>query len=530
MPELELWIGQESDAGLSRDLNEDYTAYLVPRDEAQRRRKGALFLVADGMGGRQGGEMASRKAVEQVMREYYADPSDDAADSLVRAFDIANRMVYDLAQADPARSGMGTTLVAAVIKGDPPQATIANVGDSRAYLLHGKRLNQITVDHSLVEEQVRAGVLTREQARRHPQRNVITRALGIKPRAEVDLFQVEMQKGDVLLLCTDGLSSELAERQIGHIIRSAPPHHAAARLVAQANAQGGRDNISVMVVQAGSTAQPSKQRNPRLARALIALAVACCLCATADVLLALQQGLVGNPIAAPQPAPIHYQGLTGDEMERLAGYLGYSNMLEMERQHPDQPDLAQAAVADLWPARRGVFLVGLARNWQCQAYEPKCTFRLKMTREKYQVECNPQLLDTGLTNLGGQYVRVFGYQEKEGEIVTAQIIDLGSKWWAWWLPPWKTIYRDGTSEKPVWVYGVADQGPYSPIKLEDYPALKRGNKILVRGKWLEGEFMTFEAEALFCLEEKWYVPVSGEPIPMPQPTVTLRPTDAATND
>ena len=145
--------------------------------------------------------------------------------SLVRAVQAANQQIHAQAQTDPSKSGMGTTLVAAVILGR--KVYVANVGDSRAYLINKGSMTQITDDHSWVEEQVRAGLLTPEQAKRHPQRNLVTRALGSKPSVDVDLFEGKVSTGDVILLCSDGLTGRVEDHEIAAIVRDHPPHEAA---------------------------------------------------------------------------------------------------------------------------------------------------------------------------------------------------------------------------------------------------------------------------------------------------------------
>ena len=235
-----------TDVGRVRSHNEDYVDFYVPPDPRQLERKGALYLVADGMGGHQAGEVASRGAVELVIGQYYSDTTHDVGTSLVRAFRAANKSIYDQAQADPSKAGMGTTLVAAVILGR--KVYVANVGDSRAYLINKAGIVQITEDHSWVEEQVRAGVLTPEQAAHHPQRNLVTRALGTKPQVEVDLFEGELGEGDFLLLCTDGLTGRVTDQEIATLVNGNPLEEAARRLVALANERGGNDNITVLIV------------------------------------------------------------------------------------------------------------------------------------------------------------------------------------------------------------------------------------------------------------------------------------------
>ena len=250
MTEPAYQIGKVSDTGPARERNEDYADYLLPEDEQAMRDKGSLFLVADGMGGHKAGQVASREAVDQVMGAYYADPERDVGDCLVRAIKTANEAIYDLAQADPEMAGMGTTVVAAVARDGGRRVTIANVGDSRAYVLRRQRLTQITIDHSWVEAQYQAGMLTREQTQKHPQRNLITRAVGIRPDVEVDVYRTKLRRGDALILCTDGVSGELSDEQIVQIATSHPPSSAAEELVAEANALGGTDNATALVVRA----------------------------------------------------------------------------------------------------------------------------------------------------------------------------------------------------------------------------------------------------------------------------------------
>jgi serine/threonine protein phosphatase PrpC len=245
---LDLAAAKLTDVGRKRPHNEDHVEYYVPPDPQQRAIKGAICLVADGMGGHQAGEVASHGAVDAVIAQYYGDPDPDVGTSIVRAIRAANKQIHSQAQADPSKSGMGTTLVAAVVLGR--KVYVANVGDSRAYLINRTGITQITEDHSWVEEQVRAGLLTPEQARRHPQRNLVTRALGSKPAVEVDLFEGEISAGDTLLLCSDGLTGRVKDQEIATIVRENLPIEAARLLVDQANERGGNDNITVLIVRA----------------------------------------------------------------------------------------------------------------------------------------------------------------------------------------------------------------------------------------------------------------------------------------
>ena len=247
-PPLDLVAAKLTDVGRARPHNEDYVDYYIPPDARQRTRQGVIYVVADGMGGHQAGEVASQGAVEVVIGQYYSDTTHDVGTSLVRAFRAANQQIHTQAQSDPSKGGMGTTLVAAVVLGR--KVFVANVGDSRAYLINRQGITQITEDHSWVEEQVRAGLLTPEQARRHPQRNLVTRALGSKPAVEVDLFEGEIGAGDALLLCSDGLTGRVEDQELAAMVREHAPQQAAQLLVDLANERGGNDNITVLIVSA----------------------------------------------------------------------------------------------------------------------------------------------------------------------------------------------------------------------------------------------------------------------------------------
>ena len=223
--------GAASDAGRVRPANED----AAVAEEG-------LFAVADGMGGHAAGEIASRVAVEALRS--------NAGDGLVEAVRLANRAVLDKAAEDPALRGMGTTVCAlALVEGDPPQVLVVNVGDSRAYLLRDGELQQLTDDHNLVAELEREGRITHEEALVHPQRNIITRVLGNDPDVEVDQFPIDVFRGDRFLICSDGLFNEVEDDAIEDVLRAERvPQDAADELVRRANALGGRDNISVVVV------------------------------------------------------------------------------------------------------------------------------------------------------------------------------------------------------------------------------------------------------------------------------------------
>ena len=245
--QLRLDVAQLTDVGRKRPHNEDNMAYVIPKDPQVMARKGALFIVADGMGGHAAGEVASEIAVDTVSYSYYQDDSEDVATSLLHAIKRANSLIHQRAAENMLRSGMGTTCVAAVLRGNV--AHIANVGDSRAYLMrhgHGKQVSQ---DHSWVAEQVRAGLLTEDQARSHAQRNVITRCLGTQSEVDVDVFMEQLEEGDSLILCTDGLSGLVGDDELRVIVDQFVPQESVYHLVERANENGGPDNITAIVIR-----------------------------------------------------------------------------------------------------------------------------------------------------------------------------------------------------------------------------------------------------------------------------------------
>jgi protein phosphatase len=232
-----LRAGAATDIGRVRTSNQDQL--LVTAD---------LFAVADGMGGHAAGEVASLAAVETLKAAYKRK---SGTEGLVDATHQANRSIWDRAQANPDLHGMGTTLVAVALVSEDGEDRLAiiNVGDSRVYLLRGGELEQLTTDHSLVQELVDDGQLSEVEATVHPQRHVLTRALGVDSDVSVDVLQVLPLKGDRLLLCSDGLSRELSDTQIASILRRlAEVDDAARELVNAAKNRGGNDNITVVII------------------------------------------------------------------------------------------------------------------------------------------------------------------------------------------------------------------------------------------------------------------------------------------
>lgn len=234
---MKLRHSARTDVGRTRDHNEDDFGV---GEGAGVDQYGELLVVCDGMGGHAAGEVASRLGVETILSTYYSDPSPDRVDVLRRAFERANQRIHA-----EGRGAMGTTGVAALFyKG---MLHIANVGDSRAYLIRNDDICQISRDHSLVGEQVAAGVITADQAKSSYYRNVITRALGYQPDVQVDLFHLPLQVGDMIVLCSDGLHGLVGDEEISAIACSMPLADAVDRLIDLANERGGTDNITAII-------------------------------------------------------------------------------------------------------------------------------------------------------------------------------------------------------------------------------------------------------------------------------------------
>jgi len=244
-----------SDVGRKREHNED-SFVVVERDQ--------LFVVADGMGGHAAGEVASRIAVN-AMAEFIGSTRKDAeitwpyeydtnlsvaSNRLKTAIRIANQRIIDTISQKRELEGMGTTLVGVLVSDDV--ACIAHVGDSRSYLVREDKLTQLTGDHSWVNEQIKLGFLTKEEAVRHPFRNVVTRALGSKEDVQVDIVEKELQENDVILLCSDGLNTMVDDPTILEIVTGAggDVEAAASQLIAKANEHGGEDNVTAVLLRA----------------------------------------------------------------------------------------------------------------------------------------------------------------------------------------------------------------------------------------------------------------------------------------
>lgn len=238
-----------SHIGLFRETNEDSYCQFEPDDTALRRRRGVLFIVADGMGGHQGGEVASKLAVESIKQYYYEASAPDPIEALKAAFQEANKIIFEASLDDASLFGMGTTCTAMVLIGG--NAYFSHIGDSRAYVCRNGDIEQLTRDHTLVEDMVRSGLLSSEEARFHPKKNVITKSLGTHEEAETDTpaSPFRVKRDDVFLLCSDGLTSFVRDEEIKLVLETKDPEEAANALVDRANNLGGRDNITVQIVK-----------------------------------------------------------------------------------------------------------------------------------------------------------------------------------------------------------------------------------------------------------------------------------------
>ena len=232
-----------TDVGRTRTVNQDYVfSCLEPVGNLPN-----LFIVADGMGGHQAGDFASSYSVKKILESISLSLQKNPHKIFADAIRYANRELIEKAKANPELRGMGTTVVLLTIVGE--KAYVANVGDSRLYLMEDT-LTQITVDHSLVQEMIKIGELTKESARIHPDKNIITRAIGAKDDVDIDFYEYRLKKGDVILMCTDGLSNMVEDNEMLHIVKcSRDVVEAVEQLIERAKEHGGSDNIGVIVAE-----------------------------------------------------------------------------------------------------------------------------------------------------------------------------------------------------------------------------------------------------------------------------------------
>jgi serine/threonine protein phosphatase PrpC len=236
-----------TDTGRVRTHNEDFVTFREPADTADEAQNGWLYIVADGVGGADAGEIASQFASERTLF-HYLDSADNPnwGERLVDAMQAANTDLRQMVAERDGNSRMATTMVAVVFQGK--NAYIANVGDSRGYLWRDGRIQQITKDQSLVAKLLEEGAITAEEAEYHPRRNVILYSLGSERSPKIDLFEKTMQPGDIVFLCSDGLIRHVSDDELAHMIIAAEPAQATQNLIELANSRGGQDNISAAIL------------------------------------------------------------------------------------------------------------------------------------------------------------------------------------------------------------------------------------------------------------------------------------------
>jgi len=235
----------KTDVGLMRTINQD--CIFISTEPVGKLQN--LFIVADGMGGHKAGDVASRSTIDKFVKYVCTTHMTDPANILDSGIISVNKEIYDMANSNKDYSGMGTTFVAVTVAGN--HIYIANVGDSRLYLVN-RDIRQITRDHSLVEDMVRMGMIEKGEARTHYKKNVITKAIGVSEdkTATPDIFEIEIEKGDKLLLCSDGLTNMVEDYDIKKIVNSSDSiENAVHRLISQANENGGKDNISAILIE-----------------------------------------------------------------------------------------------------------------------------------------------------------------------------------------------------------------------------------------------------------------------------------------
>lgn len=251
-----------SDIGRKRDHNEDYVGFFEPSDPEDFEESGSLYIVADGVGGGAAGEVASEYAVRKVLHEYYRSVEPDLGQRLHAAIAAAHADLYGHVEEHPELGRMGTTIVAAVIRGD--DLVICSVGDSRAYMIRDGEIGQLTRDHSLVAKLVEEGSIRADEAENHPRRNVLLRSLGVDSSVDPDIVDGKIQPGDRILLCSDGLTRHVADGEILEVAIRTSVDRAVKQLVDLANVRGGKDNISVFLLHAAGAFPQAPARQSKL--------------------------------------------------------------------------------------------------------------------------------------------------------------------------------------------------------------------------------------------------------------------------
>jgi protein phosphatase len=248
-----------TDTGCVRPQNEDYYCYAEPEDDELFRVKGRLMVVADGMGGHIGGQVASGLAVDTVRKTYMEDPGTDPREALVAAYRDAHAAIHGYVREHPELKSMGTTCTSAVVRDS--YLYYGHIGDSRLYLMHNGAIAQVTMDHTMVNRMVERGQLTPEEAAVHPDRNVLTAALGMQsqPTAEFSDAPLELWPGDTILICTDGLHGLVSAEEMAAALSAASLRQSCVALVELAKQRGGHDNITVQTLRLNGNGEARRQ-------------------------------------------------------------------------------------------------------------------------------------------------------------------------------------------------------------------------------------------------------------------------------
>lgn len=250
-----------TDLGNIRTNNEDAGLFFRIADAGITQEKGCILMVADGMGGHAAGEVASKMATEIISKEYYKNANGNIEKTLSKVFMLANKNILAAANADSSKKGMGTTCTALIVAGK--QVYYAHVGDSRAYVIKNNNISRITTDHTYVQELIKAGTITAAEAEKHPQRNILTNAMGTKPEIRVDTGKCDFSfdENDRLMICSDGLYDYLEDAEIAGIVNNKPVQDAAEQLIGEAKRRGGHDNITVVLAEktGAVTARPTRE-------------------------------------------------------------------------------------------------------------------------------------------------------------------------------------------------------------------------------------------------------------------------------
>jgi PPM family protein phosphatase len=249
-----------TDIGCHRTENQDYYGYAEPDSDEEFAKRGRLAVVADGMGGHQGGRAASVLAVDVVRQAYFESEAQEPPSALASALAGAHAAIQTCAEENPELTGMGTTCTAVALQNG--QVHYVHVGDSRLYLVRDSSISQLTRDHSYVNRLLDQGILTPEEAAVHPNRNVLTAALGMPGDVPAEVGDLMLQKGDLLLLCTDGLHGPVHDEEMLAVVTENPPREACEKLIEMAKARGGFDNITLQILRVEGAPAPQTQEEP----------------------------------------------------------------------------------------------------------------------------------------------------------------------------------------------------------------------------------------------------------------------------